>query len=442
MKNIRSLLFKHVNLDDISILETLQSLETLDLNHCTIDELPHGITKLEKLKLLNLKDCEIARNNPFEVIEGCSSLEVLYFRGSFNDFCIEITFPKLKSFYINEYSDLANDLSMKFVSFESDDFFLSETTLKYCMQESEGIRLCRIERVWRNIIPEIVPLDQGMNDLAELHLRCILQLKCLIDTTHTESQVSKVFSKLVVLDLNELENLEELFNGPLSFDSLNSLEKLSIKDCKHLQSLFKCNLNLFNLKSVSLEGCPMLISLFQLSTAVSLVSLDRLEIKECGSLEYIIDEGKGEESRGEIIDDNESTSQGSMFKKLEVISIENITISDCKHLKSLFKCNINLFNLKSVSLERCPMLIALFQLSTAVSLLLLERLEIIDCELLENIIIDDNNSTSHAHDLPTLKSIIIKSCDKLNYIFGEDVKLGSLESLEFDGIPNLIDIFP
>jgi len=104
------------------------------------------------------------------------------------------------------------------------------------MQEAEVIRLRRIEGGWRNIIPEIVPLDQGMNELVELTLRSISQLKFLIDTKHTESQVSKVFSKLVVLDLNELENLEKLFNGPLSFDSLNNLEKLSIYNCKHLKA--------------------------------------------------------------------------------------------------------------------------------------------------------------------------------------------------------------
>jgi len=382
LKNIRSLLFAHVDLGDISILGYLQSLETLDLDDCKIDELPHGITKLEKLKLLNLYYCKIARENPFEVIEGCSSLEELYFRYSFNDFCREITFPKLQRFYIDEYLGSVEYLSLNHVSLVTKAIFLSQTTLKYCMQEAEFLRLGRMEGRWRNIIPEIVPMDHGMNDLVELNLGSISQLQFLIDTKHTESQVSKVFSKLVVLHLYKLENLEELCNGPLSVDSLNNLEKLSIKDCKNLKSLFKCKLNLFNLKSVSLKGCPMLISLFQLSTAVSLLSLERLEINECGCLEYIIDERKGEESRSEIVDDNESTSQGSMFQKLKVLSI-----------------------------KKCP------------------ELEFVLPFL-------------YAHDLPALESITIKSCDKLKYIFGQDLKLESLETMELGGIPNFIDIFP
>ena len=383
LKNIRSLLFKDVNLGDISILGNLQSLETLDLDDCKIDELPRGITKLEKLKLLNLNRCKIARNNPFEVIEGCSSLEELYFGDSFNEFCREITFPKLKRFYISDGFNF-EDKSSKCVSLVNySEVFLSETTLKYCQQEAEILRLRRIEGGWRNIIPEIVPMDQGMNDLVELGLSHISQLQFLIHTKLTGSQVPKVFSKLVVLDLYELENLEELCNGPLPFDSLKSLEKLSINDCTHLRSLFKCNPNLCNLKSVSLERCPMLISLFQLSAARSLVMLETLKIIDCELLENIvIDERELEQSRGEIVDDNDSTSQGSMFQKLKYLSI-----------------------------EKCP------------------RFELIFPFL-------------SAHDLPVLESITIKSCHKLNYIFGQDVKLGSLKEMNLDGLPNLIDIFP
>ncbi|XP_039687274.1 uncharacterized protein [Medicago truncatula] len=379
LKKIRSLLFTGVNLGEISILGNLQSLETLDLDYCNIDELPHEITKLEKFRLLNLESCRIERKNPFEVIEGCSSLEELYFKRSFNEFCREITFPKLKRFSINANKRPLDESLSKCVSVAyNKDIFLSETTLKYCMQEAEVIRLRRIEGGWRNIIPEMIPLKHGMNDLVELELRSISQLQCLIDTKHVISQVSKVFSKLVVLELEGMDNLEELFNGPLSFDSLNSLEDLSISNCKHLKSLFKCKLNLFNLKSVSLEGCPMLVSLFQLSTAVSLVLLERLEIYDCEGLENIIID----ESRGEIIDDNDSTSHGSMFKKLKVLSIYS-----------------------------CP------------------RIELI-------------LPFQSSHDLPALESITIDSCDKLKYIFGKDVKLGSLINMELSGLPKMIDIFP
>ncbi|CAL5202541.1 unnamed protein product [Lathyrus oleraceus] len=354
LKNIRSLIFRFGRLGDISILGNLPSLETLDLSFCFINELPSGITKLEKFRLLKLEFCTIYWNNPFEVIERCSLLQELYFEGSFNHCCREITLPTLQMFYVADNSGIDYS-SSKCVSIDYEyEFFLSETTLKYCMQEAEVLKLGRIEGGWRNIIPEIVALDHGMNDLVVLHLSCISQLQCLIETKHTSSQVSHVFSKLVKLHLKNMENLEELCIGPLSFDPFKSLEDLYIGNCKHLRSLFKCNLSLRNLKKVSLNRCPMLISLY---------------------------ERKGEGSRREIIDD-EGRSLDPMFLKL-----------------------------KALEIERCPNFKVILPFVSA-------------------------------HDLPALESITMRSCDKLEYIFGQDVKLGSLKYINLDDVPKLIDIFP
>ncbi|XP_050876747.1 probable disease resistance protein At1g61300 [Lathyrus oleraceus] len=239
----------------------LQILITLDLDMCEINEFPEGMEKLPNLRLLNLRFCEIRRNNPFKVIGGCSSLEELYFITSFNDCCREISFPMLQRFIVDDNGRFVDDSLSKCVSLlhQKNEHLLSEKKLKDCIQAAEVLVLRGIWRGWINIIPEIVPMDHGMNDLVELRLSCIPKLKCLIDTKHGNSQVTIVFSKLVILYLDEMESLVELCNGPLSFDSLMSLEKLIIIRCKQLQVLFTCNLNLFNLKSLSLIQCPMLI---------------------------------------------------------------------------------------------------------------------------------------------------------------------------------------
>ncbi|PNX78972.1 putative CC-NBS-LRR resistance protein [Trifolium pratense] len=223
LTNIRSMSVDNVDLGDISILENLQSLETLDLVGCKINELPNQITELKKFKLLKLKSCEIRMNNPFEVIKRCSSLEELYFKDSFNDCCKEITLHELLIYHItNDVYGMTKCL--KYVVFLGDDACqFSEETLKYCMQTAEALCLGAIKGEWRNLMPKIVSIyiDQGMNDLVELHLFSIPQLQCLVDTIG--SQEPNVLSKLVVLKLEGMENLEELSNGPLSFESLNKL---------------------------------------------------------------------------------------------------------------------------------------------------------------------------------------------------------------------------
>jgi Leucine-rich repeat (LRR) protein len=53
LMNLRSLIIEDADLGDISVLESLQSLETLDLKHCNIDKLPEEIAQLRELRLLN-----------------------------------------------------------------------------------------------------------------------------------------------------------------------------------------------------------------------------------------------------------------------------------------------------------------------------------------------------------------------------------------------------
>ncbi|XP_045820410.1 disease resistance protein SUMM2-like [Trifolium pratense] len=309
LRNIRSLLFGRVDLGDISILGKLQTLETLDLVWCKIDKLPPEIAKLEKLKLLNLVFCEVRSENPFEVIKSCSSLEELYFLHSFNDSC-RVTLPALKKYHVCKSWAIINDSLSKCVAFEGDgdaELFL-EATFKYLMQTAEVLQLSRIEGKWRNLIPEIVSIDRGMNDLVEFRLRYDSQLQCLIDTKDIGSQLPNVFSKLVVLHLYEINNLEVLCNGPLSSDSLKNLEELSVECCEELKSLFNFKVNLCNLKTMTLEACPMLVSLFQSSTSLSL--LEELKIIDCEKLKNIIS------------CDNDIMSHNSMFPNLKVVDIE------------------------------------------------------------------------------------------------------------------------
>ncbi|MCI06806.1 CC-NBS-LRR resistance protein, partial [Trifolium medium] len=250
------------------------------------------------------------------------------------------------------------------------------------MQTAEALQLNAIKGEWRNLMPEIVPIHLGMDDLVELRLSCISQLQCLIDTIGN-SQVPSVLSKLVVLKLNRMENLKELFKGTLSLDSMKNLEKLSINDCKHLQSLFKCKLNLCNLKTIKLQSCPMLVSLYQLLTSRNLVVLETLKISDCEKLKNIIADERREEESIEEIDDDGGNLGSIMFPKLKVLDIEG-----CPLLESIF-----------------PFLFV--------------------------------------HDLPVLETIKIRRCDGLKYIFGQyqDAEFGSLRQLELSQLPNFIDMF-
>ncbi|KAK7358840.1 hypothetical protein VNO77_00780 [Canavalia gladiata] len=305
LSNIRSLSLIDWNLGSISILGILQTLENLHLSGCSISELPNEITELEKLRQLQLEYCRIERNNPFEVIGRCSQLEELFF--SNNKFSVldnanEVeaihripTFPILNRYHL-EKDDEMDDSVSKIVCLPNIDALVSEATFKYLVQGAEILQLSEIVGEWRNLIPEIVPMeDNGMNDLIELSLMFCSKVKCLVNTKHSDCGVPNVFSKLVSLNLEDMDNLEDLCIGSLPLEFLKSLERLNLGVCVTLQGmLFKGKLNLCNLKIMQVGGCPILTSLFQPSTARSLVLLEELRIWKCEELANIITDGCGE----------------------------------------------------------------------------------------------------------------------------------------------------
>jgi hypothetical protein len=229
------------------------------------------------------------------------------------------------------------------------------------MQTAEVICLERIKGEWRNLMPEIVEI--GMNDLVELHLSYMSQLRCLIDTTGC-SQALNIFSKLVALELVQMGNLEELFNATLSFESLNNLEKLSIKDCKHLRCLFKGKLNLCNLKSITIKNCPLLVFLFEVANSQNLMELEELKIVDCEGLKTIYEE---------IDDSGNNKSHGSVYSKLKVIDIMN-----CCRLESIlpFLSAQDLPLLEAIKIVKCDGLKYMFGQSQNLELVSLTKLDL------------------------------------------------------------------
>jgi hypothetical protein len=114
-----------------------------------------------------------------------------------------------------------------------------------------------------------------------------------------------------------MNNLEELCNGSISFDSLNSLEELTIKNCGNLRSLFKGNLNLCNLKTVKISKCEQLENIFT----------------------YEKFDG----------DNDNNKSCNSLFSKLKVVKIDH-----CDKLTYIFDQEVNLDSLIKLKLNNVP----------------------------------------------------------------------------------------
>ncbi|KAK7389415.1 hypothetical protein VNO78_24436 [Psophocarpus tetragonolobus] len=200
---------------------------------------------------------------------------------------------------------------MNSMYFKRVDEIFSETTIKHLVQAVELLDLRR--GGWRNIIPEIIlPVEEGTHNIVKLSLSYFPQLECLVDNEYINYPIQNVFSKLIELNICEMDNFKELCSGSLPVQLLKSLETLLISDCKHLQGiLFKRMI--CNLKSLTLICCPMLTSVCQFSTTQSLVFLENLYIHDCAELKYIFDVGG----------DHEKKSSSLVFPNLKEINIRS-----------------------------------------------------------------------------------------------------------------------
>ncbi|XP_028798971.1 disease resistance protein SUMM2-like [Neltuma alba] len=393
LKDIRTLILQRLKLGDICALGNLLSLNTLRFLSCSIIELPREFLKLKKLGSLEVERCKIKKNNPFEVIERCTQLEELTFVANRcdNEENDAISHNR-SSLTLHRYCISSKNLSGYFEKYgfmsrcvQIDDplsHLVSETTFKQLVKGAELLILEGEDapRIWKNfVLDDIVATDDRgmMNDLIVLHLSSCPYMEFLIDTKDHDSGVAG-FCNLFGLHLSNVE-VEDLCHGPLPSGVWEQLGIMKLNKCHRLKSILSNgNYNLFHLKSMKLEDCPMLVSVFQPSTARSLMKLEKLTIRNCSALECIL--------VSEDSDSNLKSYHDSLFPKLKKLQIEF-----CDKLRRIL-----------------PVLFV--------------------------------------GGLASLEMLSIYKCEQLEYMFdkfeeGEDAMLPSLEKLQVVGVPNFIGIF-
>ncbi|XP_028788259.1 probable disease resistance protein At1g61300 [Neltuma alba] len=261
LTSVRTLAIKNFkSLGDISILANLKDLESLELNNCSIIELPKEIKELQKLRLLEMVNCSFTgRNNPFEVIGSCFQLQELYYASNHvdDDDRQITTLPRLQRYHIRGpvyFSDYKVDFLIPRY-FDSRDLRVDFTNeiFKLLVARAEVLILGGDyhNRGWTNIVPDILSVeDDNMKDqLTRFSLHSMNEIKCLIHTENLRPGVA-IFSKLVELMLSSVD-VRELCHGPYPVDFLKQLKELHLSTCEKLEgTLFDGKLELCNLKSI------------------------------------------------------------------------------------------------------------------------------------------------------------------------------------------------
>ncbi|KAF7833265.1 disease resistance protein [Senna tora] len=300
LTNLHTLRLVGMNLDDISFVVSLRSLEILDFRKSALKELPNGLEKLNKLKLLDLSKSKID-GHCYEVIKRCLQLEELYvyreyrwggdgFNNS-NTFCLEdATFSKLQRYQleVGEIGTTIFDVSLckRSLFIEGLNVSTSGANIKDLLRRAIKVGLKMLKGGCKNVIPELVQAIGGMNELIGLYLQSCSEIECVFNTTSL--MASSLDASIVV-------------------QSLLLIQELQIEDCYELKYIMKSGVSDNNYKGKQIVAVPD-------NSCLYFSRLKKLHIHSCWSLEYIF--------------------PISVVQRLE--QLEEISIKNAPHVKYLF----------------------------------------------------------------------------------------------------------
>lgn len=477
LKGLQTLRLEHCNLESVFVdIGELQTLLVLSFCGSSIKQLPGGIEKLSNLRLLDLTECRSQRTNSMDVafISSLAKLEELYMRNSF----VQLGFPDcstrhetnfMGSEIVETNAELSKLLSLKcLTSLETvlpiiDDLensllfrnlqrfkisipaemnqllnlnpyenYLRIGLLANSLVDSEITRLLKrtttLELNMRNLRDALNVLDkQFCKNLKSLTLNYCNALQYVIDKTGMDPCI--VFPVLESLKIHHAIMLKEICHGDnlLPMGSLKQVSKLYLYHLPALTNLWKIESQpeyLGNLRSVEVQFCERLKSVFQLSAASNLKELEKIDIKDCRDLEeiFVAPEGWG---NGEEANDR--------------INFPNLIVLNLEGLSSLVAISKNIYSLNfpqliTLKLQKLPQLISLIDPNSSaresgsnIQHLIgpkakfgeLQYMEVDGCAKLSGIF-----SSSSVQNLQNLVQLVVRNCGALETLF-------DLEGLQF-----------
>uniref|UniRef100_A0A6N2K9R5 Uncharacterized protein n=1 Tax=Salix viminalis TaxID=40686 RepID=A0A6N2K9R5_SALVM len=402
-EKLQSLLLIKCQCNNLISLRKLQRLEILCFIRCSsLEELPDDIGELKALRLLDVTSCYSLRRIPVNLIGRLKKLEELLIGGrSFEGWGV-----------VGGDSTGGMNASLTELNLLSHLAVLS-------------LKIPRVECIPRDFVfPRLLKYDIVLGDVysrrehptsTRLYLNDISAASL---NAKTFEQLFPTVSQIHFIDVEGLENIA------LSSDQMTSHGHGSQKD--FFQSL----------EDVEVHGCRDIRTLFPAKWRQALNNLTSVKIRVCKSLEEVFKLGEAEEGINE-----EELRQLSSLTRLELERLPE--------LKCIWKGptrHVSLQSLVHLELRALHKMTFIFTPHLAQSLVHLETLQIDDCSGLKHLIgekDDEREIIPESLGFPKLKTLSIRGCDKLEYVFPVSVSpsLLNLEEMDIEFGDNLKKIF-
>ncbi|KAG5255215.1 disease resistance protein [Salix suchowensis] len=401
--NLQSLLLIECKCNDLIWLRKLQRLDILGFIGCSsVQELPDEIGELKELRLLDVTGCSSLRRIPMNLIRSLKKLEELLIGGhSFKGWGVlggDTALTNASLTELNLLSHLAV-LSLKIPRVECiPRDFVFPRLLKYDIVLGNRYSKARHPTSTRLYLSGI--------SAASLHVK-------------TFEKLFPTVSQIRFIDVEDLENIA------LSSDQMTSHGHGSQKDF------------LQRLEDVKVKGCRDIRTLFPAKWRQALNNLTSVKIEHCKSLKEVFELGEDDEGSCEV-------------KELRMLSsLTRLVLRRLPELKCIWKGptrHVSLQSLIHLELQSLHKLTFIFTPHLAQNLVHLETLRIEYCSGLKHLIRekdDEREIISDSLGFPKLKTLFIRGCHKLEYVFPVSVSpsLLNLDEINIAFGANLKQIF-
>ncbi|KAJ9185577.1 hypothetical protein P3X46_005194 [Hevea brasiliensis] len=261
-----------------------------------------------------------------------------------------------------------------------------------------------------------------------------IEFQCLQELTICECSALVTF--VAKADTKRNTEIQPLFDEMVSF---SKLEVLYIKNMNNLKNIWHNQLaadSFCKLKSLSINSCSRLVTVFPLAVLERFLRLEKLDLSYCASVQEIYQ------------------LQGYNVREVGVAAafeLRDLHILNCNSLKHIWTKDpqgvFTFQNLKSVYVGECNVLKNIFPASIAQGLLKLEKLELSRCKEVEEIVAQEegvdlknifpqllflkflrlpklrslySGGTTNTFEWPKLKFLEVRNCHKVRK-FGSEI---------------------
>ncbi|GKV47393.1 hypothetical protein SLEP1_g54300 [Rubroshorea leprosula] len=429
-----------------AIIEELENLQVLSLVGCDLEVLPKQIRELTKLKLLDLSDCTKLKVIPGGVLSRLSRLEELYMRNSFDQWAEGVEEKTKEIASLSELRQLPNLNALEVQINICDAVVItgglfSENLTRYKIFQGDKWHS------WDSSSgsSKILKLGLDGNFFYEQSVRNLLK-----KTEELHLQGTSVGWDVTDLDSEGFQNLKYLFIqdarnvryiswGP----AFPVLEVLVLRNLENIRGICRGSVTesyFRKLRKITVETCNQLQNLFSSSIAKNLLQLQEIRVTNCKNME-------------EIVDDQEQG--GKIDKELWSLRLEDLPNligfnSSCKK-KTLFEEQVasssggqqfgsfSAGKLQKLIIKGCDKLEYIFSSSMAQGLNMLEHLEIRKCSSMKEVIFTDNNGEEKNLIFPQLNILEIEDLeDFVNFYSGKCIiEFKKLKKLQVLNCPKL-----